>query len=54
MNGNPIVFIPLHKGADGFMSDEQFKKFYWPTLRDLIDGLDCRRLHTVPLGGRRL
>jgi hypothetical protein len=39
MNGNPIVFIPLHKGADGFMSDEQFRKFYWPTLKALILGL---------------
>jgi len=39
MNGNPIVFIPLHKGADGFLSDEQFKKFYWPTLRKVIMGL---------------
>ncbi len=38
-SGNPIVFIPLHKGADGFMSDEQFKKFYWPTLKALILGL---------------
>jgi hypothetical protein len=36
---NPMVFIPLHKGADGFMSDEQFKKFYWPTLKTLICGL---------------
>jgi uroporphyrinogen-III decarboxylase len=39
LNGCPIVFIPLHKGADGFMSDEQFKKFYWPTLKGLIIGL---------------
>ena len=38
-NGVPIVFIPLHKGADGFLSDEQFKKFYWPTLRKVIMGL---------------
>ena len=38
-NGCPIVFIPLHKGADGFLSDEQFKKFYWPTLKDLMEGL---------------
>ena len=36
---NPVVFIPLHKGADGFMSDEQFKTFYWPTLKALILGL---------------
>jgi len=35
----PLVFIPLHKGADGFMSDEQFKTFYWPTLRKLLLGL---------------
>jgi Uroporphyrinogen decarboxylase (URO-D) len=35
----PIVFIPLHKGADGFMSDEQFQTFYWPTLRKLLLGL---------------
>ncbi len=30
------VFIPLHKGLDGFMSQEQFKKFYWPSLRKLM------------------
>ncbi len=39
MNNNPIVFIPLHKGADGFMSDEQFKKFYWPSFKALLLGL---------------
>jgi uroporphyrinogen-III decarboxylase len=39
MNGKPIIFIPLHKGADGFLSDEQFKKFYWPTLRKVMMGL---------------
>lgn len=35
----PIVFIPLHKGAMGFMSLDQFKTFYWPTLQKLILGL---------------
>jgi Uroporphyrinogen decarboxylase (URO-D) len=35
----PLVFIPLHKGADGFMSVEQFQKFYWPSLRKVIEGL---------------
>jgi len=39
MNGKPIVFIPLHKGADGFLSDEQFEKFYWPTLKKVMMGL---------------
>jgi len=37
--GNPVVFIPLHKGADGFMSDEHFKTFYWPSLKAVIVGL---------------
>jgi hypothetical protein len=37
--GNPLIFIPLHKGADGFLSDEQFKQFYWPTLKAVIVGL---------------
>ena len=35
----PVVFLPLHKGADGFMSDEQFRKFYWPTLKAVLLGL---------------
>lgn len=39
MSGKPIVFIPLHKGADGFLSDEQFRRFYWPTLRQVLMGL---------------
>lgn len=38
-NGHIMCFIPLHKGADGFMSDKQFQTFYWPTLRKLIIGL---------------
>lgn len=39
MNGCPICFMPLHKGADGFLSDAQFKKYYWPSLKDVIEGL---------------
>jgi hypothetical protein len=35
----PFIFIPLHKGADGFMSDAQFKTFYWPSLRATLIGL---------------
>lgn len=30
------VFIPLHKGIDIFMSQEQFKKYYWPSLRKVM------------------
>jgi hypothetical protein len=37
--GHIMPFIPLHKGADTFMSDAQFKTFYWPTLKKLIIGL---------------
>jgi uroporphyrinogen-III decarboxylase len=37
--GCPRVFIPLHKGLDGFMSMEQFKTFYWPSLKRLIEEL---------------
>ena len=34
-SGNPRVFIPLHRGSDGFMSLKQFETFYWPTLEKL-------------------
>jgi hypothetical protein len=39
MMGKPTIFIPLHKGADVFLSDEQFKKFYWPTFKQVMVGL---------------
>ncbi len=42
--GSKWVFIALHKGIDGFMSLEQFKKFYWPTLRELITALTAEGL----------
>jgi len=38
-NGHSLVFMPLHKGADGFMSEKQFLTFYWPTLKKVILGL---------------
>jgi hypothetical protein len=46
--GNPLVFIPLHKGADGFLSDEQFKKFYWPTLKAVMMGLIANGIVPLP------
>jgi uroporphyrinogen-III decarboxylase len=36
MTNCPICMMPLHKGDDTFMSDEQFEKFYWPSLRKLF------------------
>ena len=38
-NKHIMPFIPLHKGADNFMSDDMFRTFYWPTLRKVIIGL---------------
>jgi len=37
--GGKFVFMPLHKGLDGFMSPDQFNRFFWPTLRDVIVAL---------------
>jgi uroporphyrinogen-III decarboxylase len=31
--------MALHRGADGFMSNKQFEKFYWPYLLKSIKGL---------------
>jgi uroporphyrinogen-III decarboxylase len=38
-SGNPFALIPLHKGADGFVSNADFQKFYWPTLKAVLLGL---------------
>jgi len=46
---NSRVFIPLHRGADGFMSLEQFESFYWPGLKALIMGLIDAGLTPCPL-----
>jgi len=36
---NSRVFMPLHRGAAGFMSDEQFRRFYWPSLKKVLEAL---------------
>jgi hypothetical protein len=46
--GNPRVFIPLHRGAKAFMSDEHFATFYWPGLRTLLLGLIEAGLTPLP------
>ena len=33
------VTFPLHKGDDTFMSRKQFEKFYWPSLKKVMDTL---------------
>jgi hypothetical protein len=35
----PLVVLPLHKGACGFMSFKQFEKFYWPSLERVLEGI---------------
>jgi hypothetical protein len=37
--GGISVMFPLHKGADGWMSEEQFLTFYWPSLRKVMDAI---------------
>jgi hypothetical protein len=49
VSGVPRQFIPMHKGAGGFMSNEQFEKFYWPTFRALIDNLIEAGITPMPL-----
>jgi len=34
-----MAMFPLHKGDDTFMSRKQFEKFYWPSLKKVIDAL---------------
>lgn len=34
--GVPSVSIPLHRGADPFMSNKQYAEFYWPSLKELL------------------
>ena len=36
ISGGRFIFMPLHKGMDGFMSIDQFKTFFWPSLRKVI------------------
>jgi hypothetical protein len=43
-----VVFIALHRGADGFMSLKQFEEFYWPTLTKVMDGLIAKGLIPMP------
>ncbi|MEN8242702.1 MAG: uroporphyrinogen decarboxylase family protein [Chloroflexota bacterium] len=47
-NKRPFVLIPLHKGADGFMSEEQFTQFYWPSFKKSMEGMIEAGLIPVP------
>jgi uroporphyrinogen-III decarboxylase len=38
-NSAVIATYPLHKGADGWMSQKQFDTFYFPSLKKVMDAL---------------
>ena len=37
LSKNYMVNFPLHKGADGWMSQKQFETFYWPSLKKIMN-----------------
>jgi hypothetical protein len=37
--GVEFCFMPLHGGTDDFMSDETYRKYYWPSLKRVIEKL---------------
>ena len=43
----PFIFMPLHKGAEGFMSEDQYAEFYWPTFKKVM--LDMIEEGLIPL-----
>jgi hypothetical protein len=47
-SGCPIIFMPLHKGTGGFMSNKQFETFYWPSFRKVMMGLINEGLVPMP------
>jgi uroporphyrinogen-III decarboxylase len=47
-SGIPRVWIPLHRGAAGFMNSAQFDEFYWPCLKNLLLAIIDQGLTPVP------
>jgi uroporphyrinogen-III decarboxylase len=46
--GCPVIFMPLHKGTGGFMSNTEFETFYWPTFKQVMMGLINEGLVPLP------
>ena len=44
---NVPVGLWLHRGCVPFLSPDQFEKFYWPTLKQIIEGLWERGIQTL-------
>jgi uroporphyrinogen-III decarboxylase len=47
--GHPIVMIPIHWAPDAFMSEKQFKEFYWPPFRQMMLDMIAAGLIPMPL-----
>jgi len=41
-DGNVPIGLWMHRGCVPFLSPEQFERFYWPTLKQIIEGLHAR------------
>lgn len=48
LSGCPRVVLYCYRGADVFMSDEQYRKFYWPSLRKVIVELVDAGITPIP------
>jgi uroporphyrinogen-III decarboxylase len=48
-SGNPVVLIPIHWAPDAFMSDAQFRTFWWPPFRKMLLGMVEAGLIPMPL-----
>ena len=46
---HPVVFIPIHWAPDAFMSDKQFREFWWPSFREMLLQLIAAGLIPMPL-----
>ena len=47
--GHPVVMIPIHWAPDAFMSEKQFKEFYWPPFRQMMLEMIDAGLIPMPL-----
>ncbi|MFX1358419.1 MAG: uroporphyrinogen decarboxylase family protein [Promethearchaeota archaeon] len=43
-----LSFVPLNRGADGFMNNDQFAEFYWPGLTKTLEGMIAKGITPMP------
>ncbi len=49
----PVIFMPLHKGDQSFMSPKQFETYYWPSFRKVLVGMIEEGLVPMPFAEGR-